>query len=152
MPPVTRTTNTGEEDATPGTSKQAKLTELSTNFTKEEIEKYIRDRVEEELQKKQSDVTQYPADKLYKSPPFVIPNILEKDKLNGKNFRTWSQKVTLDLTALNRLPFIESDGGNVNVSPGLRVILDAQTLQYIKASVTKSVCTISTTFSARIKP
>jgi len=47
--------------------------------------------------KERFDETKYPADKLFKSPPFVIPNFAEKDKLNGRNYyRQWIQRVTLD--------------------------------------------------------
>ena len=49
--------------------------------------------------------------------------------------------VELDLRALNLLPFIESDCGMaVNVSPAKRVVLDAQTVQYLRASISKSIC------------
>ena len=82
-------------------------------------------------------------DKLYITPPFQIRIMGEHEKLSGhKNFKTWKAMVELDLRALlNLLAFIETDCGlTVNVSPAKRVILDAQTVQYLCASVSKSIC------------
>lgn len=46
----------------------------------------------------------------------------------------------LDLGALNLNAFIESDCGmSVNVSPNYRVVLDAQTVQYLRSRVSKSI-------------
>lgn len=80
-------------------------------------------------------------DKAYVSPPFVLRNILDHEKLSGhKNFKTWQAMVELDLRALNLLPFIESECGlTINVSPGRRVMMDAQTLQYLRSSISKSI-------------
>lgn len=47
-------------------------------------------------------------DKWYVTPPFVIRNMSEEEKLVGsKNFKTRLQMVRLDLTALNLLAFIK---------------------------------------------
>lgn len=73
----------------------------------------------------------YPDDKKFKSPPFSMPPIDEKQKLNGRNYKTWINKVYVG-------PH-RDEGGNVEVSPALRVVLDAQTLQYLKAAVNKSI-------------
>lgn len=81
-------------------------------------------------------------DNAYVSPAFQIRNILEHEKLTGhKNFKTWLAMVELDLRALNLFPFIESECGlTINVSPGRRVMMEAQTLQYLRSSISKSVC------------
>ena len=81
-------------------------------------------------------------DKLYVTPPFQIRAIADHEKLSGhKNYKAWRSMVELDLRALNLLPFIESDCGMaVNVSPAKRVVLDAQTVQYLRASISKSIC------------
>lgn len=91
-------------------------------------------------------------DKLYATPNFQIRHFQEHEKLMGhKNFKTWRAMLNLDLKALNLHPFIESECGmTINVSPGRRVVLDAQTMQYIRASVSKSIAAriSNTTFTA----
>jgi len=68
------------------------------------IEKYIKEQVKKEMKKKeQFEESKYPADKLCKSPPFVIPSFVEKNKLNGPNFCEWIQRVTLDFIELHNI-------------------------------------------------
>lgn len=48
--------------------------------------------------------------------------------------------IDLDLKALGLLPFVTSEcGSTINVSPSTKVMMDAQALQYLKATVTKNI-------------
>ncbi|XP_065219853.1 uncharacterized protein LOC135845298 [Planococcus citri] len=79
-------------------------------------------------------------DKAYRTPPFIIPSFHESEKLQGyKNFKSWKIKLELSLEALMLLPFIKTDGGQaVNISQGRRDVLNAQTLQVLQASLSRS--------------
>lgn len=81
------------------------------------------------------------ADKAYVTPVFQMRKMEEHEKLQGhRNFKAWKIMMELDLKALNLLPFITSEcGAEIMVSPSRRVVLDAQTLQYVKASVSKFI-------------
>ena len=80
-------------------------------------------------------------DKAYRTPPFMIPCFQDHEKLKGfQNFKVWKNKLEQSLGALRLLPFIETEGGStVKISPTLRTMLNAQTLQVIQASVTKHI-------------
>ena len=80
-------------------------------------------------------------DKAYVTPNFYIRNIDDREKLTGhSNFKKWRHMIDLDLKALGLLPFIMNEcGSSVNVSPMRRVMMDAQALQYLKATVSKTV-------------
>ncbi|KAL6972314.1 hypothetical protein U1Q18_050683 [Sarracenia purpurea var. burkii] len=80
-------------------------------------------------------------DNLYVTPPFHIKVFSDNEKLYGhRNFKSWKSMIELDLRALNLSPFIEEECGmSIQVSPAKRVVLDAQTVQYIRASVSKSI-------------
>lgn len=81
------------------------------------------------------------ADKAFVTPPFQIRQMQENEKLQGhKNVKTWKKMVELDLRALNLQVFITSKCGvEVPLLPSKCATLDAQTLQYIKSSVIKSI-------------
>jgi hypothetical protein len=80
-------------------------------------------------------------DKAYVTPPSITRVFLEHEKLQGRqNYRSWVDMVKLDLQAANLLPFIEEEHAltKVQVSPNRRKALDAQTVQYIRASLSKN--------------
>ena len=74
-------------------------------------------------------------------PAFSIRVIQDHERLvSNKNFRSWRNMVELDLTALDLLPFIKSPSASeLELTPQKRVVRDAQALQYIRASVSKSI-------------
>lgn len=80
-------------------------------------------------------------DRAYQTPTFNIRNFHEDEKLYGhKNYKVWRKMVDLDLAALNLHPFIQEQAAtSIQLSPARRHMLDAQTLQYLKASVKKNV-------------
>lgn len=88
-------------------------------------------------------------DNLYVTPPFHIKIFSDSEKLYGhRNFKAWKAMIELDLRALNLSPFIEECGMSIQVSPVKRVVLDGQTVQYLRASVSKSV-TYSSVFNVK---
>ena len=80
-------------------------------------------------------------DAAYPTPPFSVRQFRDEERLSGhRNFKPWKKMVKLDLAALNLTPFIKEEAGeSIKLSPSRRTMLDAQTLQYLKASVTKQV-------------
>lgn len=80
-------------------------------------------------------------DAAYPTPTFSVRKFGEEERLVGhRNFKPWKKMVELDLAALNLTPFIKDEAGeSIKLSPSRRKMLDAQTLQYLKASVTKQV-------------
>lgn len=79
-------------------------------------------------------------DKTFRTvPPSRI--YAENEKLVGRqNYTTWLQTIRGDLKACNLLVFIDADQANglVNISPSLRSTLDAQALQFIRLTLSKS--------------
>ena len=76
-------------------------------------------------------------DRAYITPPNITKTFEENEKLQGRrNYKSWLEMVQLDLRAYNLLPFIEEENAEtkVQVSPGRRKTLDAQTVQYIRSS------------------
>jgi hypothetical protein len=124
-----------------GTQSQESI--LRPNVSLTEVEKIVQERVRQQLDLLLGPNSEaaWIVDKNYVTPPFVLRSFTDSEKLNGfRNFSAWKTMVNLDLKALNLLPFIESQSGeSVKVSDGRRVVLDAQTLQYIKASVSKPI-------------
>lgn len=80
-------------------------------------------------------------DKLYQTPNIHIREYSSSEKLRGhSNFKSWKDLIKLELRAFNLLQFIESECGmSIKVSPMRRVMLDAQTVQLIHASVSESI-------------
>ena len=80
-------------------------------------------------------------DKAFPTPSFVIRNFLDHEKLSGhRNFKAWRKMINIDLRALGLLQFIETENAEViQLSAYRRAMLNAQTVQYIRASVSKSI-------------
>lgn len=80
-------------------------------------------------------------DQNYCTPAFTVPVFDKKHKLKGyRNFRQWKAKLELSLETNMLLLFIKSENGQtVNISPGYRLLLNAQTVQVLQASVSPQV-------------
>lgn len=75
-------------------------------------------------------------------PPFRIRHFEEHEKLTGhNNYKKWVDMVHLDLCALSHKMFITSPCGESEeeIPPTSPVQMDAQTLQYLKATPSKSI-------------
>jgi hypothetical protein len=78
---------------------------------------------------------------VYSVQPFQLRIFSENEKLVGhKNFKNWKNMIELELRARNLIPFIEKECGETVVVPAnQRVVMDAQTLLYVKSSVSRSI-------------
>ena len=77
----------------------------------------------------------------YTTPPFVIRKFHDHERLSSnKNFKLWKTMVQVDLRALMLLPFIEEEnGGDIEVTEERRCMLKAQTMQYLRSSVSRNI-------------
>lgn len=80
-------------------------------------------------------------DKAFPTPNFHLRVFANEEKLQGhRNYKNWRKTVELELTALNLLAFTKEEmATSIPLSPSRRAMLDAQALQYVKASVSRSV-------------
>lgn len=141
MAPTTRN-NKDDSSGTNGevNSNNASLTPEIQNIINQQVQSQLMNFLKNNMMNPETQQW-IAADKAYVTPQFQIRNMQEHEKLQGhRNYKNWRSMIELDLKALNLLPFITSEcGDEIVVSPSRRVVLDAQALQYIKASVSKYI-------------
>ena len=77
-------------------------------------------------------------------PNFVLPVYAKEEKLQGSsNYSVWFSKLNTGLQSQNLLSFIQSEEGveDTTIPESLQKIRDAQTLQYVSATVSSEICT-----------
>lgn len=76
----------------------------------------------------------------YQQPVFTLPNFNKEEKLNNAtNYSLWKQNVENGLESLGLLSYIEDERNEKNIPEEVWKIRNAQSLQYIKATVSTDI-------------